>query len=261
MTPFSPRHVKDLTVEVPEAPAWLVHGLLPRGTLALLAAYPKVGKSTLATQWAVAVAQGRDFLGRRTQQGGVLLIVAEERKDDVMRRLRHFGMNGDDPVWLWTETVTDTQEDREKLKQFIRDRNIALIVVDEYVSLGTPEESARAEKRRKAVAVLPTTGMGLTVDEVAKETALGKAAARTALEDAYSQGSATRSGGGRRGDPYRYCRPASAADETGASPDSLRGETASQAEKVRPEGSVDGSLTGSELDDLLNSPIEATAHS
>src|SRR5713226_4557614 len=100
MTPFRPRSVKELADEVPETPDWLVHHLLPRGSLALLVAYPKVGKSTLATQLAVAVAQGRDFLGRLTQPGGVLYVVAEERRDDVMRRLRHFGMNDTDPIWL-----------------------------------------------------------------------------------------------------------------------------------------------------------------
>jgi len=134
MTPFLPRHVKDLAEEVPEAPAWLVHGLLPKGALALLAAYPKVGKSTLAAEGAVAVAQGRDFLGRRTEQGGVLLIVAEEMKDDVIRRLRHFGMTDTDPVWLWTETVSDTPKDREDMERFIEEKGIVLVIIDTFAS-------------------------------------------------------------------------------------------------------------------------------
>jgi predicted ATP-dependent serine protease len=131
MTPFLPRPVKELAGEVLEAPAWLVHGLLPKGTLALLAAYPKVGKSTLVAQLAVAVAQGRDFLGRQTHVGGVLVIVAEELKDDVMRRLRNCGVDEEaDPIWLWTETVGDTPEDREKLRQLICDQSITLVIID-----------------------------------------------------------------------------------------------------------------------------------
>ncbi|HEU4370948.1 MAG TPA: AAA family ATPase [Methylomirabilota bacterium] len=94
---------------VTEAIDWLVHGLLPLGTLALLAAYPKVGKSTLATQLAVAVVQGQPFLGRPTRQGGVLYVVAEERKDDVIRRLRDFGWTDADPIWLWEEQVADSR--------------------------------------------------------------------------------------------------------------------------------------------------------
>jgi predicted ATP-dependent serine protease len=134
MSPFLPRPVKDLADETAEAPDWLIHHLLPRGTLGLLVAYPKVGKSTLASQLAVAVAQGRDFLGRPTKQGGVLYVVAEERRDDVMRRLRHFGMADTDPIWLWTETVKDTETDRSLMSKFVADKTIALIIIDTWAS-------------------------------------------------------------------------------------------------------------------------------
>src|SRR5262245_52083978 len=130
MTPFRPRWVKDLAGEIEEVPDWLVHCLLPKGALALLAAYPKVGKSTLAAQWAVAVCQGQEFLGRRTQAGGVLLIVAEEMHEDVLRRLRQFGMNDDDPICIWAETAMDAPKDRELVAQFIRGNSIALVIVD-----------------------------------------------------------------------------------------------------------------------------------
>jgi hypothetical protein len=77
---------------------------------------------------------------------------------------------------------------------------------DEYVSLGTPDEATREEKRAKVVAVLPTTEPGLTVPEVATKAGLGERAARVALEDAFGQGqgSVTRKGAGRKGDPHRY---------------------------------------------------------
>jgi KaiC/GvpD/RAD55 family RecA-like ATPase len=135
MTPFLPRHVRDLAGEVSETPDWLVHGLIPRGVIALLAAFPKVGKSTLVAQLAVAVAQGRTFLNRSTQAGGVLVIVAEEMKDDVMRRLRHFGMEEEnDTIYLWTEGVEDTEKDRKALHQFILAHKIALVIIDTFAS-------------------------------------------------------------------------------------------------------------------------------
>jgi KaiC/GvpD/RAD55 family RecA-like ATPase len=163
MTPFLPRHVKELASDVPEAPDWLVHGLLPRGTLALLAAYPKVGKSTLVGQLTVAVAQGRPFLGRPTQAGGVLVIVAEEMKDDVMRRLRHFGMEEHkDQIYLWTEGVEDTDADRKKLQNFIQDQHIALVIVDTFASyLLIPDEidnSAVTRRLKPYVDMAHTTG-------------------------------------------------------------------------------------------------------
>jgi hypothetical protein len=50
--------------------------------------------------------------------------------DDVMRRLDHFGRSDADPIWLWTETVSDTPQDQETLQKFIRDHNIALVIID-----------------------------------------------------------------------------------------------------------------------------------
>ena len=135
MTPFLPRHVKDLVDEVIEAISWLVHGLLPRGVLALLVAYPKVGKSTLVYQLAVAVAQGKPFLGRQTSQGGVLIVVAEEMKEDAIRRLCHLGMNEQtDRIWLWTEGVKEAPKEREDIRQFVGENKIGLVIIDTFAS-------------------------------------------------------------------------------------------------------------------------------
>ena len=46
---------------------WLVDGLLPIGGLSLLVAKPKAGRSTLARNLVLAVAQGQDFLGKPIQ--------------------------------------------------------------------------------------------------------------------------------------------------------------------------------------------------
>lgn len=51
---------------------WLVDGLLARGCMSILSAWPKAGKSTLARNMAVAVATGSRFLGRETKPGRVL---------------------------------------------------------------------------------------------------------------------------------------------------------------------------------------------
>jgi KaiC/GvpD/RAD55 family RecA-like ATPase len=134
MTPFRPQWVQNLVAGVREAPEWIVPGLLPRGILALLSAYPKKGKSTLVSQLAVAVAQGKPFLGRGTQQGSVLYIVAEERQDDVLRRLRDFGMTDTDPIVLWSETASDGQGERGELQEFIREHGIVLVIVDTFAS-------------------------------------------------------------------------------------------------------------------------------
>ena len=325
MTPFRPVSFAQVAADVPETPDWLVDRLIVKRSLGLMVGDPKAGKSELTYQMVVAVAQGRRFLGRPTVQGGVLIIVAEESRDDAVRRLKHFGLKVTDAVWLWTETVFDTAEDQKKIRDFIKER-VALIIIDtlatylllddetdnskvsrrlkpyvdlahetgvtalfihhqrknrdvderdnnlqtvrggtaitaaadaiyqlqktpggattqrrlvitsryrdlpralmldypdwpdgEYVCQGTPQEQTSAARREKTLALLPTRGPGLTVQEVADRTGTKPGAARQALEDACNADPrmATRTGDGKRRDPYRYLRivtPAHASD-------------------------------------------------
>src|SRR5215470_15046573 len=88
-------HIVTATELLAEAPAvlrWVWKPFLPEGCLALLAAFMKVGKSTFAYALAVALAQGRSFLGFTTQRAGVLILAVEEHERDVRLRLERFGM-------------------------------------------------------------------------------------------------------------------------------------------------------------------------
>lgn len=53
---------------------WLVHGLIPKPGRFLLVGGPKAGKSNLALQIALAVSQGKDFLGSHVTKGRVLFL-------------------------------------------------------------------------------------------------------------------------------------------------------------------------------------------
>lgn len=66
------------------APVFVVEGLLPTG-LSILAARPKIGKSWLVYQVAMAVPEGRPCLGDRAVRQGPVLYLAME---DTRRRLR-----------------------------------------------------------------------------------------------------------------------------------------------------------------------------
>lgn len=57
---------------------YLIDGLLPVGSLNMIAGKPKSGKSTLVRQLASCVAKGTDFLGRSTSKGEVLYFASEE---------------------------------------------------------------------------------------------------------------------------------------------------------------------------------------
>jgi hypothetical protein len=74
------------TMELPE-PKWAVEGILPEG-LSLLAGKPKLGKSWLALNVAIAVATGGVALGSiRVERGSVLFLALEDTKRRLKDRL------------------------------------------------------------------------------------------------------------------------------------------------------------------------------
>jgi KaiC/GvpD/RAD55 family RecA-like ATPase len=149
MADFAPKHVRDLAAEVSEAIEWVWYRMVPVGSLVLLCGYMKSGKSTLAYELAVAVSQGRPFLGFRTLKGPVLIIAAEEHRRDVLARLRHFGMTDDDPVWVEINNVRDDQPTLEQLKQFIKDQRVVLVVIDTLSSfINLADETNASEVTR-----------------------------------------------------------------------------------------------------------------
>jgi RecA-family ATPase len=74
-----------LNADLPEQ-KWLVNELIPVG-LVSLAGRPKVGKSWMALQLAVAVATGGRFLDKQVEQGAVLYIALEDGKGRLKNRL------------------------------------------------------------------------------------------------------------------------------------------------------------------------------
>ena len=85
----------DLLAEPPEEVEWCWDQTLPAGGLSILAAKPKVGKSTLARNLAFAVASGEEFLGRAINQGTVVYIALEEKRSEVQKHFSRMGASGD----------------------------------------------------------------------------------------------------------------------------------------------------------------------
>src|SRR5262249_58141949 len=87
--PEPPTNVETFTaaelvaMELPE-PRWAVEGILPEG-VTVLAGKPKLGKSWLALNVALAVAGGGVALGAVRVEGGLVLYLALE---DTRRRLQ-----------------------------------------------------------------------------------------------------------------------------------------------------------------------------
>jgi 5S rRNA maturation endonuclease (ribonuclease M5) len=76
--------------------AYVWDRILPVGGFSICAAKPKVGKSTLARNLAVAVTRGEDFFGRSTTRGKVIYLALEEKLSEVKAHFRHIGTDGKD---------------------------------------------------------------------------------------------------------------------------------------------------------------------
>lgn len=66
---------------------WVVDGLLLAEKSAVLAGFGGVSKTQLAIQLAMSVALGQPFADRAVKQGGAILLLGEEDRDEISRRV------------------------------------------------------------------------------------------------------------------------------------------------------------------------------
>jgi hypothetical protein len=78
---------------------WIWVGVLPEGGMSLLAAKPKVGKTTFALGLSVAIARGEAFLGRETKQAAVVYLALEEKQSEIQKRLAAMGVS-EEPLFF-----------------------------------------------------------------------------------------------------------------------------------------------------------------
>jgi hypothetical protein len=69
---------------------WVVEDRIPAGSVCLLVAKPKVGKTTAARHLAVSIIRGEDWLGSQCELGVVWYIALEGRKADHLSHFRKF---------------------------------------------------------------------------------------------------------------------------------------------------------------------------
>lgn len=92
---------KLYTMKLPPS-SFVVDGLLPKG-LHIFAGPPKVGKSRLLLQLALAVASGNSFLGLDTEQGTVLSLCLEDNLSRLQKRVS--ALTDDPPDTLHLATI------------------------------------------------------------------------------------------------------------------------------------------------------------
>ncbi len=116
-------------LDQPEEPIrWLVEDLLAAGSLTMLSAPPKAGKSTFARAMTMSVATGTPFLGKEVQQGSVLLLAIEELERNVKTAYRKLGITGDTPLRIHFGRVSPNAA--TELSSIVRELRPKLVVID-----------------------------------------------------------------------------------------------------------------------------------
>ncbi len=129
----------------PDAPVnYLWEGRLTLGSVSLVVAKPKVGKSTLARNLALAVSTGDDFLGWKTHAGSVVYLALEERPEDIKADFRAMGATGQEPIYI--HAAGTPQGAIPELVKVVRERKPQLVVIDPLFRLArVRDEKAYAE--------------------------------------------------------------------------------------------------------------------
>jgi len=118
---------KDLlSLEEPDT-EWLWQGILPTGGLSLLVAKPKVGKTTLAFNLALAVASGRDFLGRKTKQSPVVYLALEEKRSEIRKKLKTLG---ETPEGISFHFGSAPEKAVQEVRAVIQETKAGFLIVD-----------------------------------------------------------------------------------------------------------------------------------
>src|SRR5512142_3508369 len=116
-------------------PVWVIPDLLPVG-LGILAGAPKLGKSWLGLQLALAIASGGTALGVRVEQKPILYLALEDPprrlKERMLRQRWTLGLPADFmPLGQFDEQICDlTNGGGEKLARQIERCGYGLVVVD-----------------------------------------------------------------------------------------------------------------------------------
>ena len=156
----------DLLDEPEERVTWLVPEMMPMGGLIFVAAKPKVGKSTLVRNLALAVARGGEFLGRRCARGTTVYLGLEERRAEVRRHFREMGADRAAPVLV--HVAKAPSGGLRALLSLIEEHRPILVVIDpllrftrvkderSYAELSNALEGVMAAAREHNVAIVAT---------------------------------------------------------------------------------------------------------
>ena len=145
-------NLKTILTETPPKPDWVITGMVPRGTILMIAGDAGVGKSMLSFSKALHVALGRPFFGFPVAQTKVLYFDQENSLPDAGAYLQRLwlGMGRPDPSevekFLAFEHFSLTATWEADMLRTVADFQPGLIVVDTATSaLNIQQENDNSE--------------------------------------------------------------------------------------------------------------------
>jgi hypothetical protein len=154
VTAFPVTRLARLEVSHDPAADWLVEGLWAAQAVGCIGGVPKVGKTWLALELAVAVASGKPCLGRFPvrRPGPVLVYCAEDAAHAVQKRVRGIAqaraLDFDRLAVGWvgaTSLHLDDATDRRRLSMTLTATKPRLLILDPLVRLHRGDENSAAE--------------------------------------------------------------------------------------------------------------------
>lgn len=110
---------------------WLIAGIMPLGSVMLLAASGGTGKSTIVYNWALNIALGQPWSGRRCHKGKSLIIQSDEPLVDTSEKL---GVIGFKEAGLEAGTIAFWENWRfghmKQLEDYVRKHRPAFVAID-----------------------------------------------------------------------------------------------------------------------------------
>jgi len=127
--PAQPRKLSEIMAE--ERPTdFVIEGLVRIGGTTLLIGEPKLGKSQMSLDIALAVARGESFCGLATKKGRVIYYALEDGEDIVRDRVRMRGVAGlDEDIYIGT-TPPVVEDNVAILEEHIDAIQPTLIIID-----------------------------------------------------------------------------------------------------------------------------------
>jgi AAA domain len=122
--------IAELFARPEETREWVVEGLAARAGTSLIVGKPKFGKSTLAQNLAVCVAQGTPFLDRSVMPGQAVYLALEEKEDEVKRHFAGIGARSGDA--LHVHLAAAPEDAMPWLREIVKTHEPVLIIIDPW---------------------------------------------------------------------------------------------------------------------------------